>query len=70
MRNNPPIIGITGGIGSGKSLVANFLQDNGCVVADADANTKIVLAPSVALIKDSIKERVYLILHPLNILCE
>jgi dephospho-CoA kinase len=44
MRNNPPIIGITGGIGSGKSLVANFLQDNGCVVADADANTKIVLA--------------------------
>ncbi len=44
MRNNLPIIGITGGIGSGKSLVANFLQDNGCVVADADANTKIVLA--------------------------
>ena len=44
MRNNLPIIGITGGIGSGKSLVANFLQDNGCVVADADANTKIILA--------------------------
>ena len=44
MRNNLPIIGITGGIGSGKSLVANFLQDKGCIVADADANTKIVLA--------------------------
>ena len=38
-----PIIGITGGIGSGKSLVANILKENGCVVADADENTKVVL---------------------------
>ena len=38
-----PIIGITGGIGSGKSLVANVLKENGYVVADADKNTKVVL---------------------------
>ena len=38
-----PIIGVTGGIGSGKSLVANILKENGCVVADADENTKVVL---------------------------
>ncbi len=38
-----PIIGVTGGIGSGKSLVANILKENGCVVADADENTKAVL---------------------------
>jgi len=44
MRNNLLVIGVTGGIGSGKSYVAKILQENGCVVADADANTKIVLA--------------------------
>ncbi|MDP6693172.1 MAG: dephospho-CoA kinase [Phycisphaerales bacterium] len=43
MTNRPPIIGITGGIGSGKSVVANILRENGCVVADADANTKEIL---------------------------
>jgi len=44
MKNELLVIGVTGGIGSGKSVVANFLQENGCVVADADAHTKIVLA--------------------------
>jgi dephospho-CoA kinase len=43
MTTPPPIIGVTGGIGSGKSLVANILKENGCVVADADENTKVVL---------------------------
>ena len=43
MTNPLPIIGITGGIASGKSVVANFLKKNGCVVADADANTTTVL---------------------------
>ena len=38
-----PIIGVTGGIGSGKSLVAKILKVSGCVVADADENTKVVL---------------------------
>ncbi|MBC8203638.1 MAG: dephospho-CoA kinase [Planctomycetes bacterium] len=44
MKNDLPIIGVTGGIGSGKSLVSKFLEENGCVVSDADAHTKIVLA--------------------------
>ena len=43
MTSPLPIIGVTGGIGSGKSLVANILKENGCVVADADENTKVVL---------------------------
>ncbi|MBC8522476.1 dephospho-CoA kinase [PVC group bacterium] len=43
MTNRLPIIGITGGIGSGKSVVANILRENGCVVADADANTKEII---------------------------
>ena len=46
MTSRPPIIGLTGGIGSGKSTVAKILKEHGCVVADADENTKIVLARS------------------------
>ncbi len=34
---SPPIVGLTGGIGAGKSAVAKMLKEAGCVVADADA---------------------------------
>ena len=43
MKKSPPIIGLLGGIGSGKSAVAFALKECGCIVADADANTKAVL---------------------------
>lgn len=33
----PPVIGLAGGIGSGKSTVAKLLGDLGCVVCDSDA---------------------------------
>jgi dephospho-CoA kinase len=32
----PPVLGLTGGIASGKSTVARILRDEGCVVADSD----------------------------------
>lgn len=32
-----PLIGLTGGIGSGKSTVASLLSELGCVIVDADA---------------------------------
>ncbi|MDK2903686.1 MAG: dephospho-CoA kinase [Clostridiales bacterium] len=35
-RNNMKIIGLTGGIGSGKSTVAGILADNGAYIIDAD----------------------------------
>jgi dephospho-CoA kinase len=35
--NRPPVIGIVGGIGSGKSIVAELLSEAGCLVSDADA---------------------------------
>jgi dephospho-CoA kinase len=36
MFQGKPIIGIAGGIGSGKSMVARFLADLGCYVIDSD----------------------------------
>ncbi|MCH2133965.1 MAG: dephospho-CoA kinase [Phycisphaerales bacterium] len=41
--NRIPVIGLTGGIGSGKSLVASVLARRGCVVADADTLAKQAL---------------------------
>ena len=43
MTASIPIIGITGGIGSGKSFVSNLFTSFDCVVANADDNTKVVL---------------------------
>ncbi|MFN0012878.1 MAG: dephospho-CoA kinase [Phycisphaerales bacterium] len=38
-----PVIGIMGGIGSGKSEVARLLTSLGCVVADSDVHTREIL---------------------------
>jgi dephospho-CoA kinase len=40
-----PIIGLTGGVGSGKSTVARILQSKGAVIIDADAIARDVLQP-------------------------
>ena len=54
MRNpakRKPVIGLMGGIGSGKSLVARHLARLGCAVIDADALARDALArPEVARI--------------------
>ncbi|MEO5899817.1 MAG: dephospho-CoA kinase [Ilumatobacteraceae bacterium] len=39
------IVGLTGGIGSGKSTVAGLLADRGAVVVDVDAVGRAVIAP-------------------------
>ena len=38
-------IGLTGGIGSGKSTVAQLLADRGAVVIDADAIAREIVKP-------------------------
>ena len=40
---SPPTIGLTGGIGSGKSTIASICKKLGCIVANADENAKKVL---------------------------
>lgn len=46
MALTPPLrIGLTGGIGSGKSTVGQMLQDLGSTVIDADAIARSVTAP-------------------------
>jgi dephospho-CoA kinase len=47
---NPIRIGLTGGIGSGKSTVAGLLRDMGLAVVDADAISRAVTAPGGAAI--------------------
>ncbi len=48
MRHSQPIfrLGLTGGIGSGKSTVANLLAARGAAVVDADAIARAVTAPN------------------------
>ena len=45
MQQRKPRIGLTGGIGSGKSTVAQFLQAQGCAIVDADAIARSVASP-------------------------
>lgn len=39
------VLGLTGGIGSGKSTVARLLAERGAVIVDADAVARAVVAP-------------------------
>jgi dephospho-CoA kinase len=41
-------IGLTGGIGSGKSTVANFLREAGAAIVDTDAISRALTAPGGA----------------------
>jgi dephospho-CoA kinase len=47
-RQPPLRIGLTGGIGSGKSTVSHMLQTRGAAVVDADAIARSVTAPQGA----------------------
>jgi dephospho-CoA kinase len=49
-------VGLTGGIGSGKSTVARLLAANGAVVVDADAIAREVLGPGTAGLAEVVAE--------------
>lgn len=44
-RSKPYVVGLTGGIASGKTSVANALRERGLTVLDADAISRSVTAP-------------------------
>jgi len=48
----PLIIGLTGGIGSGKSTVARMFEEMGAVVIDADAIVREVQAPDSPVLEE------------------
>ena len=50
-----PIIGLTGGIASGKSTVARRLRDRGVAVVDADRLARQVVAPGQPLLRDLVE---------------
>ena len=50
------IFGLTGGIGSGKSTVANILRDKGYIVLDADEIGREVTAKDEPLLRMLVKE--------------
>ncbi|MEO0854453.1 MAG: dephospho-CoA kinase [Cyanobacteria bacterium J06648_11] len=49
-------IGVTGGIGTGKSTVADFLQEMGVAIADADRLARDAVAPGSPVL-EAIRER-------------
>jgi dephospho-CoA kinase len=46
------LIGLTGGIGSGKTVVSSMLSERGAVVIDADAVVRELQAPGQPLLKE------------------
>lgn len=44
----PKLVGLTGGIGSGKSTVARMLAERGAFVVDADDVARVVVAPGAS----------------------
>lgn len=56
MENNVKIIGITGGIGSGKSTVAKFIEESGFIVINSDNKAKSLYLENQDLKIELIKE--------------
>lgn len=50
-KNAIRVIGLTGGIASGKSTVAGFLEEQGAVVIDADALSREAVGPGSAALE-------------------
>src|SRR5438132_1209158 len=58
------MVGLTGGIGSGKSTVAHLLAERGAVVVDADAIARLVVEPGRPALAELAEAFGPEILHP------
>lgn len=50
------VIGLTGGIGSGKSTVSDYLKRKGCLIIDADEISRAVTGPGGPALEPILKE--------------
>ena len=50
------IVGLTGGIGSGKSTVSDYLKRKGCLIIDADAISRAATAPGGPALEPILRE--------------
>lgn len=64
MKKGKIIIGITGGIATGKTLVAAFLEENGAEIIDADIISREILLPPSFILPQIVKEWGSEILEP------
>ena len=64
MPGTSTIVGLTGGIGSGKSTVAAGFRDRGAAVADADQVAREVVEPTGAAYPDLVARFGDEVLHP------
>ena len=56
------VIGLTGGIGTGKSTVSSYLREKGCLVLDADKMSRALTAPGGAAlveVRDAFGDKVF-----------
>ena len=58
------IIGLTGGIGSGKSTVSGMLRDLGAAVVDGDMGARAVVEPGEPALREIVKEFGESVLRP------
>lgn len=49
------VIGLTGGIGSGKSLATDYLQTRGITIVDADLAARVIVEPGEAALQDIVE---------------
>jgi dephospho-CoA kinase len=59
-----PIVGLTGGLASGKSTVARLFQDCGAIVLDADVLARQVVEPGKPAWRDLVRTFGPAVLHP------
>lgn len=51
-RKQSFIVGVTGGIGSGKTVVTDFLSQQGIIIIDADVASRTIVQPNQPALKD------------------
>ncbi|MDJ0877841.1 MAG: dephospho-CoA kinase [Halieaceae bacterium] len=56
MPADKPVVGVTGGIGSGKTAVTDYLQALGITVVDADLASRVIMEPGRPAL-DAVAER-------------